>query len=401
MFLRFLTIYMDPRNRLLITLVREKMKKIYLDYAATAPADPAAVKAMLPYFDSVFANPSSAHSAGREAREAVAKARETIASILGALPEEIVFTSGGTESNNYALKGIARSIKGNRTHIITSSVEHPSVSKPCRSLEKDGYAITYLPVDRHGLVDPDEVRRAINSHTCLISIMHANNESGSVQPIADIAGIAHEHGIIMHTDAVQSFAHMPVSVDELSVDMLSASAHKFYGPKGVGFLYVLNGLKLTSFMEGGGQEMGRRSSTCNVPGIVGMARAAELASERMESENAEIRRLANRLIKGIRENIDDAVFNGHPEKRLHNIVSVTVGDVPLKNLLRDLDAEGIYCSAGAACSASSWTETGAREEGADSKSGALRLSLGRYTTEGDIDYTIDVLAKTVKALRGK
>jgi cysteine desulfurase len=377
------------------------MKNLYLDYAATTPTDHDVIKAMLPCFDSVFANPSSEHAPGREARAAVGKARETISSVLGALPEEIVFTSGGTESNNFALKGIARSIRGKSTHIITSSVEHPSVSKPCRSLEKDGYAVTYLPVDGHGLVDPDDVRKSINSNTCLISIIHANNESGSLQPIKDIAGIAHEHGIVMHTDAVQSFGHLPFSVEDLGVDMLSASAHKFYGPKGVGFLYVLNGLKLNSFMEGGGQEMGRRSSTCNVPGIVGMARAAELAAERMTSENAEIRRLADRLIRGIREKISDVVFNGHPEQRLHNIVSVTIGHVSLKNLLRDLDAEGIYCSAGAACSASSWTGSGAEEQGAGTKPGALRISLGRHTTEEDINCTIDILAKTVKSLRGK
>jgi len=377
------------------------MKNIYLDYAATAPTDPDVVKAMLPYFDSVFANPSSEHAPGREARAAVGQARETIASVLGALPEEIVFTSGGTESNNFALKGVARSIRGKNTHIITSSVEHPSVSKPCRSLEKDGYAVTYLPVDEHGLVDPDDVRKAITSGTCMVSIMHANNENGSVQPIKEIACIAHEHGIVMHTDAVQSFGHLPFSVDDLGVDMLSASAHKFYGPKGAGFLYVLNGLKLTSFMEGGGQEMGRRSSTCNVSGIVGMARAAEIAAARMVSENAEIRRLADRLIRGIREKISDALFNGHPEQRLHNIVSVTFGNVPLKSLLRELDAEGIYCSAGAACSASSWTETGAGEPAEGTKQGALRLSLGRHTTEEDIDCTIYALARIVRALRGK
>lgn len=373
---------------------------IYIDYAATTPTDPDVVKAMLPYFDSVFANPSSEHSAGREAREAVAKARTTIALTLGALPEEIIFTSGGTESNNFALKGFARSMRGQCTHIITSSVEHPSVSKPCRSLEKDGFAVTYLPVDGHGLVDPDEVRKSIDSNTALISIMHANNESGSIQPIAEIARIAHENDIVMHTDAVQSFGHLPFSVDELGADMLSVSAHKFYGPKGTGFLYVLNGLKLNSFMEGGGQEMGRRSSTCNVPGIIGMAKAAELAAERLGTETISLKRLADRLITGIRENVAGAIFNGHPQRRLHNIVSVAIKTVPLKKLLRHMDEAGICCSAGSACSASTWSSSGIQDKAGradDGKSGSVRFSLGRFTTEEEIDYTVEVFAKVVKA----
>jgi cysteine desulfurase len=379
------------------------MKNIYLDYAATSPVDPEALKAMLPYFDKVYANPSSEHSAGREAREAVAKARASIAASLGARPDEIIFTSGGTESNNYALKGFIKSLKGKKTHIITSSVEHASVAKPCRSLEKEGCAVTCLPVDRHGIVDPDDVRKAVNANTCLISIMHANNESGSVQPIVEISKIAHEYDIVMHTDAVQSFGHLPFTVDELGVDMLSASAHKFYGPKGVGFLYLLNGLKLAPLLEGGGQEMGRRSSTCNVSGIVGMGKAAELATEKLAEEMKVIKRLADKLIRGIRENVACPVFNGHPQRRLHNIVSVTLKTVPLKNLLREMDEAGVCCSAGAACSASAWSTPETQDEKLPEekdKGGTVRFSLGRYTTDEEIDYTIEAFSRAVKALSG-
>jgi cysteine desulfurase len=365
------------------------LKKIYLDFAATTPTDPAVVKAMLPYFDAIFANASSEHSAGREARAAMEQSRETIASLLGVMHDEIVFTSGGTESNNYALKGFARSIKGKDAHIITSSVEHPAVSKPCRTLEKEGFTVTYLPVDRYGMVDPDDVRRSINAGTKLISIMHANNEIGTIQPIEDIAKIAREHGVAMHTDAVQSFAHLPFTIDTLGVDMLSASAHKFYGPKGAGFLYIKKGTRLVSFMEGGNQEMGRRASTSNVPGIVGMGKAVELARDGMDSEIKTLIELRDRLIRGICEKVSGSFLNGHPVKRLPNNVNVTIKKIPENILLKALDDAGIYCSAGAAC------KTSVRDE----KNGVLRFSLGRPTTEEEIDDTIDILAGTVRDLR--
>jgi cysteine desulfurase len=378
------------------------LKKIYMDFAATTPSDPEVVNAMLPYFDSIFANASSEHSTGREAMAAIEQARETIASFLGVSHDEIVFTSGGTESNNHALKGFARLFKGKDDHIITSTVEHPAVSKPCRTLEKEGFVVTYLPVDGHGMVDPDDVRRSINAGTRLISIMHANNEFGTIQPIEDIAKIACEYEVAMHTDAVQSFAHLPFTIGTLGVDMLSASAHKFYGPKGVGFLYIKKGTRLLSFMEGGSQEMGRRASTYNVPGIVGMGKAVELASVRMDPEIKTLTNLRDRLIRGVGERVSGSVLNGHPVKRLPNNVNVTIKKIPENILLKAMDDAGIYCSAGAACKAAVRESTGSRDKGegsAEQKNGVLRFSLGRTTTREEIDCTIDILVRTVKRLR--
>ena len=371
------------------------LKKIYLDFAATTPADPEVIRAMLPYFETIFANPSSEHSSGRMAKAAIEKSRETIATLLGALPEEIVFTSGGTESSNYALKGFARSTQGRRGHIITSTIEHPAVSKPCRTLEKEGFSVTYLAADGSGLVDPDDVRRSINASTVLISIMHANNEFGTIQPIEDISKIAHEHGVALHTDAVQSFAHLPFTAGTLGIDMLSASAHKFYGPKGVGFLYIKKGTRLDPFMEGGNQELGRRASTCNVPGIIGMGKAAELAVERIGDEANELTVLRDRLIRGIAENVSGSFLNGHPSKRLPNNVNVTIKSIPGHELLRSLDEAGIYCSAGAACKSS------AAESSGSHKDGTLRFSLGRPTTAEEVDFAVKILAAIVQGLLGR
>jgi cysteine desulfurase len=372
------------------------MKQIYLDYAATTPTDPEVVKAMLPYFHAIYANASSEHSAGIGAKEAVEAARSTIASFLGSLPEEIIFTSGGTESNNQAVRGLAGFLKTKGKHIITTQIEHPSVAMPCRLLEKEGFSITYLPVDRFGLVDPDAVKRSITNQTILISIMHANNEIGTIEPIEDIARVAQDHGICLHTDAVQTVGHLPIKTDLLGVGMLSASAHKFYGPKGAGFLYAKKGTKLVPFMQGGSQENGRRASTYNVPGIVGMAKAIELAGARMGEEGKRLIALRDKLIKGILDNVSDAVLNGHPEKRLPNNVSVLIENMPQGALLKALDAEGIYCTAGAACKAS--IRASAARDG-EKNGEALRLSLGKFTTAEDIDYTIDVLMKKVNMLR--
>jgi cysteine desulfurase len=376
---------------------KDAMKQIYLDYAATTPADPEVVRAMLPYFDAIYANASSEHSAGLRAREAVEAARSAIASFMGALPEEIIFTSGGTEGNNHAVRGLASFLKAKGKHIITTQIEHPSIAMPCRLLEKDGFSITYLPVDRFGLVDPGEVKRSITNQTILISVMHANNEIGTIEPIEDIAKIAQEHGICLHTDAVQTVGHLPINIDSLGANMLSASAHKFYGPKGAGFLYAKKGTKLVPFMQGGGQENGRRASTYNVPGIVGMAKAIELAGARMAEEDERLIALRDKLIKGILDSVIDSFLNGHPEKRLPNNVSVLIKNIPQGKLLNALDAEGIYCTAGAACKAS--IKVAAAQDG-DKSGEALRLSLGKYTTAADIDYTIDVLASLVKKLRG-
>jgi cysteine desulfurase len=264
------------------------MNRIYLDYAATTPTHPEVVKAMLPYFTDIFGNPSSIYYCGQEAKGAVEEARAKVAECLGAQVEEIIFTSGGTEADNFALKGVALANESKGNHIITSAIDHHAVTDTCKFLEKRGFQVTYLPVDGHGLVSPDEVRKAITSKTILVSIMHANNEIGTIQPIAEIAKIAREAGVYFHTDAVQTVGHLPINLSKLDVDLLSMSAHKLYGPKGIGALYVKKGTKLVPFMHGGGQERGKRASTENTPGIIGLSRALELAQLEITEEATRI-----------------------------------------------------------------------------------------------------------------
>jgi cysteine desulfurase len=379
------------------------MKKIYLDYAATTPTDPEVVKAMLPYFGESFGNPSSAHSFGQDAREAIETARDTVASLLGAKPGEIVFTSGGTESDNCAIKGIAYANRNRGNHIIISSIEHHAVTEPCHFLEKQGFEVTMLPVDRDGRVDPDAVAKAITDRTILISIMHANNEIGTIQPIAAIGKIARERGVCLHTDAVQTFGHIPFTVDELNVDLLSLSAHKLYGPKGVGALYIRKGTRIVPFMHGGEQESKRRASTHNVPGIVGLSRAVAVARERMDEEKETQTRCRDLLIGGILERIERSRLNGHPTERLPNNVNVSFEFVEGESMLLSLDMEGIACSTGSACSSGSLEPShvllalGLSHQMAH---GSLRFSLGRYTEERDIDRVLEVLPLVVERLRG-
>jgi cysteine desulfurase len=378
------------------------MKRIYFDYAATAPTDPEVLKAMIPYFTDKFGNPSSLHSFGQEAKEGIEQARENIASFIGANPEEIVFTSGGTESNNFALKGVAYANQNKGNHIITTAIEHHAITEPCKFMEKQGFKVTYLQVDKHGLVDPGDVKKAVTDKTILISVMHANNEIGVIQPIQEIGKIAKEKGIYFHTDAVQTFGHLPVNVDELNVDLLSASAHKLYGPKGVGALYIRKGTRILSFMHGGDQENNRRASTHNVPGIVGFGKAAQLAKDKMEEEVKKLIPLRDKLIKGILDNIEYSRLNGHPEKRLPNNVNVSVEYVEGESMILSLDLEGIACSTGSACTSSSLEPShvllaiGLPHEIAH---GSLRFTLGRYTGEEDIDYVLEVLPGIVKRLR--
>ncbi|MBP1726707.1 MAG: cysteine desulfurase NifS [Deltaproteobacteria bacterium] len=378
------------------------MRKIYLDYAATTPTDPEAVRAMLPYFSETFGNPSSAHEFGRDARAAVEAARENVAGLLGAKAAEIVFTSGGTESNNFAIKGVAYANRNKGNHIITSSIEHHAVTEPCHFLAKQGFEVTVLPVDRYGMVDPDTVGKAITDRTVLISIMHANNEIGTIQPIAEIGKLAREKGIYFHTDAVQTFAHIPFTVESLNVDLLSLSAHKLYGPKGVGAIYIRKGTRITSFMHGGEQEGRRRASTHNVPGIVGLSSAVEIAKEKLQEEMATQTRLRDRLIRGILERIDHSRLNGHPTQRLPNNVNVSIEFVEGESMLLSLDMEGIACSTGSACSSGSLDPShvilaiGLSHEMAH---GSLRFSLGRFTEEGDIDRVLEALAPIVEKLR--
>ncbi len=288
------------------------MKRIFLDHAATTPTDPRVVEAMLPYFSESFGNPSSIHSLGLETRTAVAEAREKVASLIGAASDEIIFTSGGTEADNLAIKGVAQANAQKGKHIVTTRIEHHAVEESCRYLEKQGFKVTHVGVDQDGLVDPRDVEKAVTPETILISVMHANNEVGTIQPIAEISRVARNRGVYFHTDAVQTVGHIPAKVDDLGVDLLAISAHKLYGPKGVGVLYVRKGTRIVSFMHGGGQERGLRASTENVPGIVGFGKAAEIAQAEMDAESRHVTRLRDRLIKGLLERIPQVRLNGHP-----------------------------------------------------------------------------------------
>jgi cysteine desulfurase len=378
------------------------VRRIYLDYVATTPTHPEVVKAMLPYFTDAFGNPSSVYSYGQEAKGAIEEARGKVADLIGAQSEEIVFTSGGTESDNFALEGVAFAKESKGNHIIISSVEHHAVIETCKFLERRGFRVTYLPVDEYGLVTPDDVKRAIIDKTIIISVMQANNEVGTIEPITEIGKIAQEAGIYFHTDAVQTVGHIPVNVDELGVDLLSMSAHKLYGPKGVGALYIRKGTKLIPFMHGGEQERRRRASTENVPGLVGFGKAVELAQQEMTEEAERLTYLRDQLINGLLERIDHIRLNGHPINRLPNNVNISVDYVEGESMLLSLDLEGICASTGSACSSSSLEPShvllalGLSPEQAH---GSLRFSLGRWTTEEEISRVLEVLPKIVAKLR--
>lgn len=378
------------------------MRRIYLDHAATTPTHPEVVKAMLPYFTDVFGNPSSIYYCGQEARGAVEEARTKVAELIGARNEEIVFTSGGTEADNYALKGVAYANEHKGDHIITTSIEHHAVMEACKFLQSKGFRITYLPVDEYGLVDPDDVKRAIADKTILISVMHANNEVGTIEPVEEIGEIAREAGVYFHTDAVQAVGHIPVNVDKLKVDLLAISAHKLYGPKGVGALYVRKGAKLVSLLHGGEQEKGRRAGTENVPAIVGLGKAAELAEEEMDKEVEQLTYLRDRLLKGLMEKIDHVRLNGHPKRRLPNNVNVSVDFVEGESMILNLDLEGICASTGSACTSSSLEPSHvllALGVAPEQSHCSLRFTLGRENTKGDVERVLEVLPGIVAKLR--
>jgi cysteine desulfurase len=378
------------------------VRRIYLDYAATTPTHPDVVKAMLPYFTEKFGNPSAIYACAQETKAAIEDARSKVARLLGARDEEIVFTSGGTEANNFAIKGTAYANKRKGNHIITNVIEHHAVLETCHFLEKMGYQLTILPVDSYGMVSPDDVRNAITPKTILITIMMANNEIGTIQPIAEISKIAREAGVYLHTDAVQTACHLPINVDELGVDMLSMSAHKFYGPKGVGALYIRKGTRLVSFMHGGGQERNRRASTENVPGIVGMGKAVELAMDEMDAEATRITRLRDKLIKGLFDRIDPLRLNGHPQKRLPNNVNISIAFVEGEAICLNLDVEGICASTGSACSSGSLEPSHvmlALKLPPEEMRSSIRFSLGKWTTDEEIEYVLDVLPRIVNKLR--
>jgi cysteine desulfurase len=380
----------------------ERMNQIYLDYASTTPTDPKVVEAMLPYFGEVFGNPSSIHAYGQEARSAVEETRMRIAAFLGADPAEIVFTSGGTESDNFAIKGVAYANRRKGNHIITSAVEHHAVLETCRFLEKEGFEVTCLPVDGEGMVDPAAVAGAITERTVLVSVMHANNEIGTIQPVAEIGRLARGKGILFHTDAVQTFGHLPFTVRELDADLLSVSAHKLYGPKGVGLLYIRKGTRIVPFINGGEQESGRRASTLNVPGIVGFGKAVELAGAALAEEAARLTAMRDRIIRGLFERIDGIRLNGHPTRRLPNNINISMERVDGEGMVLSLDMLGIAATTGSACSSSSLEPShvlAAIGVPQDPPRGSLRMSLGRYTRESDIDAVLEMLPQVVRRLR--
>ena len=379
-----------------------KSRKIYLDHAATTPVLPEAADAMRPYMTDVFGNPSSLHSFGQEARRALDGARDTVARILGADASEIYLTSGGTEADNLALIGVTEALADRGNHIITTAIEHHAVLETCEYLRTRGVEVTCLPVDEYGLVDPAEVEKAITDKTILVSVMHANNEIGTIEPIAEISKITREQGIAFHTDAVQTVGHIPVNVDELGVDLLSLAAHKFYGPKGVGALYIRRGTRISPIIHGGAQERDRRAGTENVPGIVGLAKALEISQESIKEHAREETELRDYLIQSLTARIADIRLNGHPTKRLPNNVNIVIEYVEGESTLLMLDLVGVAVSTGSACSAGAIEPShvlkaiGLPLQVAQS---SIRFSLGRSTTKEDLDYVLEQLPPIVARLR--
>jgi cysteine desulfurase len=375
---------------------------IYLDHASTTPADPEVVAAMLPWYSEGFGNPSTVYSLGLKSAQAVQYARDSIAQSIGAEPDEIYFTSGGTESDNWALLGTVDAQGKKGRHLVTSTIEHHAVLETMEYLEKRGYEVTKVPVDSGGLVDPDDVRRSLRPDTILVSIMHANNEVGTIQPIAEIGKITREAGVLFHTDAVQTAGKIPLDVSELGADMLSMSGHKFYGPKGVGLMYLRKRTRISPLLHGGGQEKGRRAGTHNVPGIVGMAKALELAAGRMSEDAAREAELRNRLWAGLQANIESIYLNGDLTHRLAGNLNVRLDGIEGESMILMLDMEGICVSSGSACTTGSLEPShvllalGIPQESAH---GSLRVTLGRSTTDEHIDHFIRVFPPIVARLR--
>ena len=375
---------------------------IYLDNAATTKTAPEVVGEMLPYFSELYGNPSSIYSLAGKSKEAIDKARAQIANVIGAKPEEIYFTAGGSESDNWALKATFEFFKGKGNHIITTKIEHHAILHTCAYLESLGAKITYLDVDKDGLVNPEDVRAAITPETILISVMFANNEIGTIEPIKEIGEIAKEHKILFHTDAVQAFCQVPINVDEMNIDMLSSSAHKINGPKGIGFLYIRKGVKIKSFVHGGAQERKRRAGTENVPGIVGYGKAAEMASANLSDRTAKEKEIRDYMIKRISEEIPHAKLNGHKTKRLPNNVNFSFEFVEGESMLLWLDQAGICASSGSACTSGSLDPSHvllAIGLVHDIAHGSLRLTLSEEITKEDADFTVDKLKEIVEYVR--
>jgi cysteine desulfurase len=378
------------------------MRKVYLDHAATTPVHPKVLEEMLPFFSVKFGNPSNLHDIGREAKNAVEEARAKTAALIGAKPEEIYFTSSGAESNNFALKGIVQANSQKGRHIIVSQLEHFSVLHPVKTLEKAGFTVTYLPTDKQGLVNPDDIARAITKETVLVSIMHANNEIGTIEPIEEISKITKERGVLFHTDAVATVGWIPVNVQALGVDALSLAGHQFYGPKGAAALYVRKGVRIKPQLEGGIQEDGRRAGTENVPALVGLGKAAELAAADVQHRMSYLAPLRDRLQKGLVDKIDHLVINGHPTRRLPHNLNVSMWYVEGESMLLFLNMEGISVSSGSACTSRSLKSSHVLAcIGTDAAvaNGTLLMTLGMGNTAEDIDYVIEKLPPIVQRLR--
>ena len=376
--------------------------KVYMDNAATTKLSPDVLNAMMPYLTDIYGNASSVHAFGREAREGVEHARNQVAAAINASPDEIFFTAGGTESDNMAIKGVAHKYAKKGKHIITTAIEHHAVLHTCEALEKEGYEVTYLPVDEDGLISVEQVRAAMRDDTLLVTVMFANNEVGTIEPIAEIGALCRERNVLFHTDAVQAVCHIPIDVRAMNIDLMSISAHKFHGPKGIGALYCRKGIVLEPVIVGGAQERKRRAGTENVAGIVGLGAAIERAHKNMSADMARVSALRDKLISGILKNIPHVKLNGHPTQRLPQNVNFSIRYIEGESILLMLDINGIAASSGSACTSGSLDPShvllamGIPHEIAH---GSLRLTLSDMTTDEDVDYVLETLTKTVKRLR--
>jgi cysteine desulfurase len=375
---------------------------VYMDHSATTYTKKEVLEAMIPYYNEHFGNPSSIYSIAGDSKKAIDAARVQVAKALGADPDEIYFTSGGSESDNWAIKGLAFANRRKGNHIITSAIEHHAVLQTCKYLEKEGFTVTYLPVDRYGMVDPADLEKAITDKTILVSVMFANNEIGTIEPIAALGAVAHNHKVYFHTDAVQVIGNVKVDVKAQNIDMLSLSAHKFYGPKGIGALYIKKGVKIDNLIHGGGQERKRRAGTENIAGIVGLGKAIELATADIDGHNRRIRGMRDRLLQGILANIPDTHLNGHKEKRLPGNINISFEFIEGESMLLWLDDEGICASTGSACTSGSLEPSHvllATGLPVEISHGSLRLTLGDINTEQDVDFVLEVLPRVVSRLR--
>lgn len=395
-------VLMVELNRKLMITQEAVMRKIYMDHNSTTPVHPAVLDAMLSYYKETYGNASSVHAFGREARAAIEEAREKIAEFIGAQPTEIIFTSGGTESDNFSIIGVASENSKKGKHIITSAIEHPAVLNTCKHLETHGFQVDYLGVDRYGMVNPEDLKKAIRDDTILITIMFANNEIGAIEPVQEIGEIAKEKGVVFHTDAVQALGKIPINVDELGIDLMSVSAHKIYGPKGAGVLYMRRGTKVEPLIRGGHHERNRRGGTENVPGIVGFGKAVEIAAADMEEEGKREWNLTERLKAGLQDRLEHVYANSHPTQRLPGTMNLSFVFLEGESILLNLDMKGVAVSTGSACTSGSLEPSHvllALGLPPATAQGAIRFSLGRDNTDADVDYVLDELPPIIERLR--